>query len=56
MYRDMGAPNITQLYPHTSQTKSEKSESNYDSRPPEDLYEDPDGLKLVSFTDNQEQR
>ena len=56
MYRDIGAPNITQLYPHSSQAKSEKSEGGYESRPAEDLYEDPDGLKLVSFSEQQEKR
>lgn len=49
MYTDVGSRGvpITQLYHHPPAPESSKG--GYESRPPEDVYEDPDGLKLVSF-------
>lgn len=49
MYTDVGSHGvpITQLYHRPPAPASSKS--GYEGRQPEDVYEDPDGLRLVSF-------
>ncbi|XP_042213023.1 protein sax-3-like isoform X2 [Homarus americanus] len=49
MYTDVGSHGvpITQLYHRPTAPASSKS--GYEGRQPEDVYEDPDGLRLVSF-------
>lgn len=49
MYTDVGSHGvpITQLYHRPAAPPSSKN--GYEGRHPEDVYEDPDGLRLVSF-------
>lgn len=56
MYTDVGSHGmpITQLYHRPPAPASSKG--GYEGRPPEDVYEDPDGLRLVSFGGHVDQK